>query len=100
MELQSYCDNVVIELTGWKAKMYDLVRKLDKMPTGVKEKVVPEVNQLHIIIEELGARINQLTRECPTEWNPQKTEISDKAAKFRSKLENVWQSISPSDVGG
>ena len=41
MDVKSYCDSLTIELTGWKAKVYDIVRKLDKMSSGDKEKVVP-----------------------------------------------------------
>ena len=29
MDVNSYCENLTIELTGWKAKIYDIVRKLD-----------------------------------------------------------------------
>ena len=38
MDVKSYCDSLVIELTGWKAKVYDVVRKLDKMSSGDKAK--------------------------------------------------------------
>ncbi|MEW6110336.1 MAG: hypothetical protein AB1632_14390 [Nitrospirota bacterium] len=98
MEVTSYCDNLAMELTAWKAKMYDIVRKLDKMSTGEKEKVVPEVNELHMFIEELNDRIEKLRKECPTEWNP--NELYSKADELRIKLDDVWETVSPSDVGG
>jgi hypothetical protein len=41
MDAKSFCDSLIIELTGWKAKTYDVVRKLDKMTNGDKQKVVP-----------------------------------------------------------
>lgn len=100
MEVKDYCDNVTVELAGWKAKMYDLVKKLDKVPTGSKEKVVNEVNELHMIIEELGDRIERLRKECPISWKPERTEIEKKAGYLGRKLEDVVDAISPSDVGG
>jgi hypothetical protein len=75
MDVKSYCDSLSIELTGWKAKVYDIVRKLDKMSSGDKEKVIPEVNELHMIIEELDDRIDLLEKECPTEWEPERIEL-------------------------
>ena len=44
MDIKDYCSGVQSELTGWKAKIYDVVRRLDKMSTGDKIKVVPHVN--------------------------------------------------------
>lgn len=100
MEVKDYCDNLTVELTNWKAKVYDVVRKLDKMSTGDKEKVVPEVNELHIILEELDERIERLTKECPTSWEPDRTEIENKVGYLRTKLDKVSNTISPSDIGG
>jgi hypothetical protein len=100
MDVKDYCSNLTVELAGWKAKVYDVVRKLDKMSTGNKEKVVPEVNELHIIIEELGDRIAKLRTQCPTSWAPERKEIENKAGYLRTKLDKIWNTISPSDVGG
>ncbi len=100
MEVKDYCSNLTIELAGWKAKVYDVVRKLDKMSTGDKEKVAPEVNELHIILDELGDRIEKLKNECPTSCAPERTEIENKVGYLRTKLDKVWDTISPSDIGG
>ena len=100
MDVKDYCSNLTIELLGWKAKVYDVVRKLDKMSTGDKEKVTPEVNELHIILDELGDRIEKLKKECPTSWAPERTEIENKVGYLRTKLDKVWDTISPSDIGG
>jgi hypothetical protein len=48
------------ELSGWKLKVADIVRRLDKMDSGDKEKVVPQVNELHGLIEEMDDRIARL----------------------------------------
>ena len=32
MDVTSFCENVSKELTGWKAKVDGIVKKLDKMP--------------------------------------------------------------------
>lgn len=93
MDVNSYCDNMAVELTGWKAKVYDTVRKLDKMSSGDKEKVVPEVNELHMIIEELDDRIERLKKECPVEWEPDKIELERKTTQLKTIWGNVVEKI-------
>ncbi len=100
MDLRSYCDNVEIELAGWKAKIYDVIRKTDKLPTGDKEKVVPMIQDLHIIMEELTSRIDSLEKECPTEWDPHRTEIEGKMSQLRDNWKLAWDAMSGADIGG
>ena len=100
MDVKSYCDSLNIELTGWKAKVYDVVRKLDKVSSGDKQKVVPMVNELHMVIEELTDRIDKLKKDCPTHWAPEKIELEGKFSHLKTKWEDVWQNVSPADFGG
>jgi len=100
MELQDYCRNVQIELTGWKAKVYDVMRRLDRVDTGDKGKIVSQVNDLHIVVEELDDRISQLERECPSEWSPVREEIQNKLQALGYKWEEDWQGAAGGDVGG
>ena len=100
MDLNSYCDSLSVELTGWKEKVDNIVSKLDKMASGDKEKVVPHVNELHGLIEELNDRIERLKKECPTEWSPDKIELDSKLSRITNIWESVWQNVSGADVGG
>jgi hypothetical protein len=43
MDVRDYCGAMSTELTAWKAKMYDTVRKLDKLGTAEREKVLPNI---------------------------------------------------------
>ncbi len=100
MEVKDYCESLTAELIGWKARMYDVVRQLDRMSTGEKEKIVPEVYEVHAIIEELNDRIERLQRECPTQWTPEEIEMNETSAVLRLKLEKVAETVLPSDIGG
>ena len=100
MELQDYCNNVQIELTGWKAKVDDVMRKLDKVDTGDKGNIVSLVNDIHIIVEGLSDRISQLERECPTEWFPEREAIQNKLQALDYKWDEAWQGVAGGDVGG
>ena len=100
MDVRSYCDNVTIELIGWKAKVYDIVRRLDKMSSGDKEKVQDQVNDLHVLIEELDDRIGKLKHECPTEWSSDKAELDGKLKVISDTCDKCWQNMSGGELGG
>ena len=86
MDVKSYCDSLIIELTGWKAKVYEVVRKLDKASSGDKQKVVPMVNELHMVIEELTDRTDRLKKECPIHWAPEKIELDGVGPFVQTKV--------------
>jgi len=96
MDVESYCNNLTIELTGWKAKVYDIVRKLDKLPSGDKGKILGQVNDLHVLIEEMDDRIERLKNQCPTDWSPEKIELESKLQSISNICEDCWDNISDS----
>jgi predicted nuclease with TOPRIM domain len=102
MEVTEYCNKMSAELTGWKARMYDVAKKVDNLETGEREKIFNEVNEIHMIIEELSDRIHRLKTECPTEWSPDEIEMNAKSSTLKLKLEEVSNSMGvlPSDQGG
>lgn len=97
MELNDYCNNVSLELTGWKEKMDGIVRKFDHVSTGDKERVVNEVNELHIIADELNERIQGLTRACMTSWKPER---ADHDVVWPEQSSRTWSAVAQSDFGG
>jgi hypothetical protein len=100
MELQDYCRNVQIELTGWQAKVKEVVRRLDQADTGSKSSIFSQVNDLHIILEELDHRVSQLEEECPTEWDPAREEIQNKLQSLGYKWKEAWKHAVGGNVGG
>jgi len=99
-DVQSYCDGVVAELTVWKGKMYDVVRKIDKLSSGDKSKFADQVNDLHMFIEELENRINRLRTECPSDWKADKIEMENKFSHLKGLYNDVYANFSPGDIGG
>jgi hypothetical protein len=93
MDVKDYCGAMSVELAGWKAKMYDVVRRLDKMGTAEREKILPQIEDIHILIEEMGGRVEQLNTECPSEWSPEKQAIDRAHVDVRSKYEETMEFI-------
>jgi len=84
MEIKDYCRNVEQELTVWKARMYDLIHKMDRLPTEKVEKVRPHVEDLKMAISDMEVRLEKLRTECPTEWSPMRKEIEEAHVDMRS----------------
>ena len=61
MEKMSYCEKLVEELGAWKGKADHIVRELDELSSGDKGKMLPEIFELHMFVEELYDRIDRLT---------------------------------------
>ena len=99
MDAKSYCQNVSAELTGWKAKLYDVIRKTESMPGDAKETVNPMVSELNSLVDDLNASIALLTRECPTEWASDKADIEEKISKMQHKWKEVWGVMGDKEYG-
>jgi hypothetical protein len=96
MNIESYCNNLTIELTGWKAKIYDIIRRLDKLPSGAKGKILGHVNDLHVLVEEIEDRIERLRNQCPSDWSPDKIELETKLTHISNICQDCSNDISSS----
>ncbi|MEJ5359255.1 MAG: hypothetical protein WHT06_11345 [Desulfobacterales bacterium] len=93
MNVIDYCKGMEMELTAWKAKMYDLTRKVESLGSKEREKILQNVQDLNILLADMQARIEQLRNECPTEWSPQKKDIDKGTVDMRSKYEETLNYI-------
>jgi hypothetical protein len=98
MEVKSYCDSLKQDLTVWKAKIYDIVRALDKVPSDKKKKVMQSLNDLHHLVDDIDGRVKRLEKECPVEWGPEKIELEKKFRQLQTSCELVWPDVSPDDL--
>ena len=89
MDVKDYCKNVDIELNAWRAKLYNVMRQMDDLPTGDKQRISEQVNGLHNIVTELDERIDQLRTSCPTKWAPEKFEIKGKITDLEDQYDEV-----------
>lgn len=93
MDVMDYCKSMETEMTAWKAKLYDTMRKIDKLGSADKERLLPNIEDLHILLEEMEVRVGQLKNECPTEWSPDKKEIDNGVVNMRGKYEETMEFI-------
>ena len=93
MEARDYCNSMAAELTAWKAKLFDVISRTDKMGTAEKDKVWEYFNEMKIVIQDLEDKIESLRTECPADWSPQKKAIEDAHVDMRSKYEQTLDYI-------
>ncbi len=93
MNVTDYCKGMEMELTAWKAKVYDLTRKVETLGSKEREKILPNIQDLNMFITEMTTRIEQLKNECPTEWSPQKKDIEKGTIDMRGKYEQTMEFI-------
>ncbi len=70
MEAITYCEKLNAGLDTWKERADHVTRELDNMASCDKEKVLPEVIELHMFVEELRDRMNRVKKNCLEAWEP------------------------------
>jgi len=103
MDVKDYCNGMETEMTAWKAKLYDVMRKVDTLGSAEKEKILPNIEDLHMFLEEMTDRIEKLKTECPSDWSPDKKEIEEGSIDMRGKYEETMEYIgkaSPVSIAG
>ena len=93
MDAKNYCRSIEVELYAWKAKMYDMVRKVDKLRSSDKEKIVSRVEELHKNIADMERLIEQLQTECPIEFGSQKKQIEESTEGMKKKYEDAMSAV-------
>ena len=67
MKAKNCCKTMEMELTGWKAIVYDITHKMEGLSGTEKAKVLPHIEDLHILISEMDERIEQIRNTCTPE---------------------------------
>ena len=101
MDPKYYCESMYAELTGMKARLYDILRVIDQMPVEARARIRPQTSELHILVGDLSRRIDRLMTECPADWSKAKMEIEELKEQLVEKI-NWWDAahIAGGYIGG
>ena len=105
MKARNCCKTMEMELTAWKAIIYDIARKMDKLPGGEKAKVLPNIEDLHILVEEMDVRIDDIREKCNPETGiddirTEREDFDKHMASLRVKSEDAMKVLGAGDFGG
>ena len=93
MNVQDYCKSMETEMAAWKAKLYDVMRRVDKLGTKEREKILPNIEDLHMLLQDMTDRVENLRTECPSDWSPIKGDIEEGTIDMRGKYEETMEYI-------
>jgi hypothetical protein len=93
------------ELTAWKANVYDIVRHMEALPGGEKEKILPNIEDLHILIAEMDDRIDEVRENCTpetgiTDIKAEREAFDQSLATLRVTAEEAMIGLGGGDFGG
>ena len=105
MKAINCCRIMEAELTAWKANVYDIVHRMEQLPGGDKEKFLPNIEDLHIMIAEMEDRIDQIRDNCSPETGIDDIrtdrEKYDRAlVKLRVTADEAMRGLGAGDFGG
>ncbi len=105
MKARNCCKTMEAELTAWKANVYDIVRHMEKLPGGERDKILPNIEDLHILIAEMDDRIEQIREDCTPETGimdirADREEFDKSLTKLRVTAEEAMVGLGAGDFGG
>ena len=105
MEAMDCCKTMQAELTAWKANVYDIVRKMEALPGGERNKILPNIEDLHMLISEMDARIDFIRDNCTPETGiddirKEKEEFEKHLGTLRVKSDEAMRHLGAGDFGG
>ncbi len=66
MASREYCANVAEELGNWSERLHLLSDEIGRIPSIDKYRMLPQIEQLRILMTELDDRLCDLVNSCPT----------------------------------
>jgi hypothetical protein len=99
MDARSYCDTVSHELTAWKAKIYDVIRRAEKLPAAGQRRAAPMIMELNAALDDLNERLGRLARECPAEFGPEREQIKSRLSAMKTSWKSAWGVMGEKEYG-
>lgn len=105
MSARNCCKTMEMELTAWKAIVYDISRKMTKASTEKRGEIAPFIGDLHIMIEEMDERIEAIRESCSPETGMEDIQSEREAydhslVNVRMKATDAMKVLGAGDFGG
>jgi hypothetical protein len=99
MGIEAFCTYMKDEMTAWKAKTYDLIRKVEKMPPDSDGNRAVAIDEMGAIFDKIEQTIGKLEKECPVHWESEKAELDQMICDIRERWSEASE-MSPDDFDG
>lgn len=91
MDANYFCGTMQSELTYLKARVYDIMRALEKVKDEKKKTLSAQFTDLPALIDQLTEMTNKLSKECPADWSKEKKQIEAKKTEVKAAID-LWDS--------
>ncbi len=91
MDVNAFCGAMQTEINSLKARVYDIMRAVEKAKGGGKKADIARLAELHALIEHLSEMNEKLARACPLDWSREKEAIESKKTELIEKID-IWDS--------
>jgi hypothetical protein len=105
MKALNCCKTMEAEVTAWKANVYDIVRKMEELPGGQREKILSNIEDLHILIAEMGDRIDEIRENCSPQTciddiRTEREQFDKTLVSLRVKADEAMRVLGAGNFGG
>lgn len=105
MKARNCCKTMEMELTAWKAILYDITRKMEQLPGSEKQKILPNIEDMHILVAEMDQRIDDIRENCTPEMGiddirTDRDKFDTTLSNLRVKAEDAIQVLGAGNFGG
>jgi len=64
MSAENVCNNLKLELNAWKENVSKIAESFESRPGSAKAGVLENIEDIHILVQDLQNRIDQLEETC------------------------------------
>ena len=93
MDTTAYCDTLEQHLTDWKAKLYDVLRIVERLPEKERDIVYASIRGLHSIVDQIDTEVELLRTACPADWSPIRQSLDTKMTELQQALKRLSEGV-------
>ena len=97
MDVGNYCERLREDMTVWKAKIYDIIRRVEKASAEDRQKFASTLDELNNIMDNIEGGVRKLENQCPLDWEPERAALEEKSRELSTKSDQVMRELSPDD---
>ena len=100
---KDFCSSLRAELTAWRDTVDDVLKRFENVSGPEKARILGNVEDLHMVVEEFNERIEQLKETCSIEgFDDIATERENykKASPSVRDIDQAMAAISAGSFGG
>lgn len=91
MDVNAFCGVMQTEINSLKARVYDIMRAVEKAKGKKKKADAARLAELHALVEHLAEMNDKLAKACPLDWSKEKAAIESKKSELIEKID-IWDS--------